>query len=103
MQLMDELDLGVAGTLIACEFVDVMAKVFDTWSAGNKDEATRIFHRVLPAIIAEIKLFPAFPLEVLKRRGVIEHSCPRSMSMAIPDKVSQQIDRYLHDLQDLMA
>jgi dihydrodipicolinate synthase/N-acetylneuraminate lyase len=101
-QFLDELELGVAGTLMACEFADIFAKMYNAWDDGDKEKATTIFSRLLPAVIAENKLFPAFPLAVLKKRGIIENSQPRSLSMELPERILQLVDRYIEDLDDLM-
>ena len=101
LQLLDELELGSSGSLIACEFVDVVAKVYDAWIEGRKEDAGRIFRRILPALVYESKMIHVFWLTVLQKRGIIRHNRCRSLSMTLTDNMLQQIDRYLEDLKDL--
>jgi 2-keto-3-deoxy-L-arabinonate dehydratase len=102
LQLMDELELGSSGSLIACEFVDIVAKAYDAWAEGRQEEAESIFHRVLPALVYETKMIHAFWLTVLQKRGIIKHNRCRSLSLALTENMLRQIDRYLEDLKDLM-
>ena len=101
LQFLDEMKLGAFGSLMACEFVDVFSKIYDAWTSEDIDKAEKIFCRLLPALVYETKLFPAFPLSVLQKRGIIKHNKPRSVSMDLPKNILSQIDSYINDLGDL--
>ena len=102
LMLLDELELGSRGSLIACEFVDVLSKVYDAWTGGRKDDARAIFHRILPALVYESKMIHAFWLTVLQKRGIIKNNRARSLSLALTERMEKQVDRYLGELSDLM-
>ena len=100
-QFLDEMKLGAAGNIMACEFVDVFSKIYDAWTSENIEVAKNTFCRLLPALVYETKLFPAFPLSVLQKRGIITNNKPRSVSMSLPKNILRQIDYYIEDLDDL--
>ena len=101
LQFLDEMKLGAAGNIMACEFVDVFSKIYDAWTSENIEVAKNTFCRLLPALVYETKLFPAFPLSVLQKRGIITNNKPRSVSMSLPKNILRQIDYYIEDLDDL--
>ena len=102
LMLLDELELGSKGSLIACEFVDVVARVYDAWVNERKAEAVEVFRRVLPALVYETKMIHAFWLTVLQKRGIIQNNRARSLSLELTERMSRQVDAYLEDLRDLM-
>ena len=102
-QLIDELELGSSGSLVASEFVDILVKIYEAWNGGAKDEAESIYLRLLPALVYETKLTFQFWLSVLQKRGIIKNNISRSTSTFISEKIHKQIDGYIDKLKDLMV
>lgn len=100
-QLIDELELGSSGSLVASEFVDILVKIYEAWNGGAKAES--IYLRLLPALVYETKLTFQFWLSVLQKRGIIENNISRSTSTFISEKIHKQIDGYIDKLKDLMV
>ncbi len=75
--LLDEMRRGIAGTMVACEVVDVHVKVWEAYQAGDEKTARRIFNALLPLLNLESLLTDCLTKEVLKRRGVIESTYVR--------------------------
>jgi len=71
--LIEELHAGAAGTMPACEFSDLLARILRAAAAGDWGEARRGFDRLLPLIRFGMQpgLAWAVHKEVLVRRGVI--------------------------------
>ncbi|MHA3980839.1 dihydrodipicolinate synthase family protein [Halovulum sp. GXIMD14794] len=77
LHFLNELARGVRGTMVACEFTDVMARVFACHEAGNLDECREVFAAVQPALVMESAYGMEFAKQCLKRRGVIRNTYSR--------------------------
>ena len=75
--LIDELNRGGAGTMAACEWVDVLGSVFRLYDEGRMDDARRLHTRALAGIVLETAYGMAGAREVLRRRGVIHSTRTR--------------------------
>ena len=78
-----ELGRGANGCMPACEFGDLLAKVFELWWAGDQKGARDLHTRLLPLINLESHYFVRY---MLKRRGVITSLVERAPSAQIPDE-----------------
>jgi 4-hydroxy-tetrahydrodipicolinate synthase len=72
---LDALDAGATGMIPGCELASEYAQIFDLHQAGERDEARRLFARVLPLVVAQFQsldYFVAGTKAVLAARGVID-------------------------------
>ncbi|MFC1525253.1 dihydrodipicolinate synthase family protein [Candidatus Latescibacterota bacterium] len=72
-----ELRRGANGCMPACEFGDVLAKIFELWWEGKEDEARAAHRRILPLINLESHAFVRY---ILRRRGIITSTAVRATS-----------------------
>lgn len=78
LYLLDELQRGGAGTMVAPEFADFLVAVYEAFRTGQVAEARRLHERLLPGIAKEVLLGPQFAKRVLRRRGVLTVTTVRS-------------------------
>ena len=76
--LLDELRRGASGTMVASEWVDLAAVIFDLYERGAAVEARRLHGSLLQGINVEAAYGMAGAREVLHRRGVIRSTAGRS-------------------------
>jgi dihydrodipicolinate synthase/N-acetylneuraminate lyase len=65
-----ELQRGVIGSMPSAAVCDVLATVFNAWSAGDVARARSIHGQLLPLLTLEMSALMAVSKEVLRRRGV---------------------------------
>lgn len=98
--LMDEMRRGIAGTMVACEVVDVHVKVWEAYQAGDEAMARKIFNVLLPLLNLESLLTDCLTKEVLKRRGVIESTYVRiPAGCTLDDDDHYELDQVMTDLE----
>ncbi len=96
----DELNRGVSGTMPACEFTDVLVRLYERYRAGDVEGAREVHNRLLPLINLESLYGVIFCKEILKRRGLIRSTYTRA-----PGRLDRfdhgEIDRLLLDVEEL--
>ena len=96
----DELNRGVSGTMLACEFTDVLVRLYERYRAGDVEGAREVHNRLLPLINLESLYGVIFCKEILKRRGLIRSTYTRA-----PGRLDRfdhgEIDRLLLDVEEL--
>lgn len=75
--LFNELARGAAGTMPACQFVDVAVAIYRHWNAGEQSEARRLFAALQPALVMERLYGMTFIKECLRRRGILANTLTR--------------------------
>lgn len=98
----DELARGAAGTMPACELVDLHARQFAAHRAGNTAEVRRLYIRMLPLLNFQAVFRMAMTKEVLRRRGVITATHVRSAGPTLDAGDHAELDAMLADLADLL-
>ena len=63
--LLEELDRGAVGTMPGCDMTDAFLRVWNQWTAGERDAARREFDRMLPLVRYELQ--PGMGVAVMKR------------------------------------
>lgn len=63
--LLEELDRGAVGTMPGCDMTDAFLRVWNQWTAGDRDAARREFDRMLPLVRYELQ--PGMGVAVMKR------------------------------------
>lgn len=99
--LIDELRRGASGTMVASEWVDLAATVFDLYEQGAEMEARRLHASLLQGINVEAAYGMAGAREVLLRRGIVRSTAGRSTADAgIDADAGAEIDAVLAHLAD---
>ena len=73
----DELARGAAGTMPAAELADIHAQMIHAWQAGDVATTRRLYNVSLPLLNFQAIFRMHMTKEVLRRRGVIQHTFVR--------------------------
>jgi 4-hydroxy-tetrahydrodipicolinate synthase len=103
LQLLDDLRAGANGNLPACQFTDVLGKIYQLWSEGEQQIANDLFIKVLPSIIYESKLGLAFSMNILKKRGIVKNTIVRSHTVHPTGFDVDRMDSYLDELDEWLV
>lgn len=97
--LPDELERGANGCMPACELGDVLARFFELWWDGKKEEARSLHRRILPLINLQTHPFMRY---LLMRRGVFTTLVERAPNKALvlDEDDKREISRLLETIKD---
>ena len=102
--LFNEFRRGACGTIPACEVTYVDVQIWTALEAGDFVRARQIHNRLIPLLNIEATYGAAIYKEVLKRRGIIEHSTMRGPGLVELDAFDQQeLDAILEDIAELFT
>lgn len=76
--VLDELARGANGTMPALELADAHAALWAAWKRGDRAEARRIYTLTLPLLAFQMTFRVRATKEVLKRRGLLQHTAARA-------------------------
>lgn len=91
--LMAERARGSKGVVHACEFCDLVQRVWELLDAGKDDEANDLFDIVLPGLMAEGAMGMGFAKEIMVRRGVLKNNRVRSQAVSLDSHDLAEVDR----------
>lgn len=91
--LMAERARGSCGVIHACQFCDVVQRVWELLDQGRTAEAEDLFERVLPGLVAEGAMGMGFAKEIMVRRGILKNNRTRSQAQALDDDDMRETDR----------
>jgi dihydrodipicolinate synthase/N-acetylneuraminate lyase len=97
--MMAEHARGSKGVVHACQFCDVIQRVWDLLDAGQTEEAGDLFDKVLPGLMLEGLIGMAYAKEIMIRRGVFETNRVRMSAHPIDEADWWEIDRVWERLQ----
>jgi 4-hydroxy-tetrahydrodipicolinate synthase len=92
--LITEWARGAAGCILACEFADVIQRIWEMLDDGQEDEARDLFDVVLPGLVLEGIMGMAYAKEIMVRRGVFVNNRVRGQSRPLDDDDIREIDAY---------
>lgn len=98
----DELARGAAGTMPACELVDLHVRQFKAHRQGDAAEVRRLFNRMLPLLNFQAVFRMAMTKEVLRRRGVIAATQVRAPGPKLDPGDHRELEAMLAELDDLL-
>lgn len=101
--LLAEWARGAAGCIHACEFCDIVQRIWDLLESGKLSEAEGIFEHLLPALVAEELMGMAYAKEVMVRRGVLTNNRVRGQTKPLDVADLREIDRIMARLQSLLS
>lgn len=94
---------GSAGVVHACQFCDVIQRVWEKLDAGQIDEAGDLFEHVLPSLILESLLGMAYAKEIMVRRGVFKDHRTRMSAKTLQADDLREIDRAWERIQPYLT
>jgi 4-hydroxy-tetrahydrodipicolinate synthase len=90
---------GSKGVVHACQFCDVVQRVWELLDAGKMDAAGDLFEHLLPALIIEGLMGMACAKEIMIRRGVFKNNRVRSRARPLDEHDMREIDRVWERIQ----
>jgi len=93
MHMIHEWKRGSAGVIHACQYCDLLQRVWNLLDAGKMAEAEELFEHLLPGIVAESLLGMAYAKEIMIRRGVLKNNRIRTQSKPLDAEDMREIDR----------
>ncbi|MBN1934301.1 MAG: dihydrodipicolinate synthase family protein [Anaerolineae bacterium] len=94
---------GSKGVVHACQFCDVVQRVWALLDAGELDAAGDLFEKLLPGLVAEGLMGMAFSKEIMVRRGVFKNTRMRSQSNPLDAQDIREIDRVWERIQPYLT
>ncbi len=91
--LLTERDRGAVGNMHACEFADIVQRVWELMDEGRTQEGDFQVDIVLPGLNLEGLMGMAFAKEIMIRRGVFKNNRVRSNSKPLDAGDMREIDR----------
>lgn len=76
--VLDELARGANGTMPALELADAHVAMWRAWERGDRAEARRLYTMTLPLLLFQMTFRVRATKEVLRRRGLLEHTGARA-------------------------
>ncbi len=94
---------GATGWMPAPEFLEVTVRIYDLLRSGDEAEARNIHGKLVQALVWEQLYGIQWAKQVLKRRGVIQHSAVRMPGPALDAEDDHEIDLILADFESLLT
>lgn len=90
--LITERQRGAVGCIHACQFCDVLQRVWDLLDAGQDDLGRDWFEHLLPGLVLEGLMGMAFSKEIMVRRGVFKNNRMRMNPHSLDADDLREID-----------
>ncbi len=84
---------GAAGNVHACQFCDLVQRVWELLDAGDTAAAADLFDVLLPSLMLEEMMGMAYAKEIMIRRGVFRNHRVRGSARPLDDYDMAEIDR----------
>jgi len=90
---------GSRGVVHACQFCDVVQRIWELLDEDKKEEARDLFEHVMPGLVLEGLMGMAFAKEIMVRRGVFKNNRVRSLTHPLDEDDMREIDRVWERIQ----
>ena len=90
---------GAAGNVHACQFCDLVQRVWELLDDGEIEVAGELFEHLLPSLMLEGMMGMAYAKEIMVRRGVFRNHRVRGSSRPLDDYDMAEIDRTWERIQ----
>ena len=97
--MITERERGAAGVIHACQFCDIVQRIWALLDAGQEDAGRDLFERVLPGLVLEGLMGMAFAKEIMVRRGVFKNHRMRMQAQPLDASDLREIDRVWERIQ----
>lgn len=98
-----DFDRGATATIHACEFCDVVQRIWDLFFEGKEEEARELHYKLLPALQLESLFGMRYAKEILIRRGIFKNRRIRNMRRDLTDQDLREIDKVWERTQPLLS
>jgi len=92
--LITEWARGAAGCIHACQFCDLIQRIWEMLDGGQEDYARDLFEVVLPGLVLEGIMGMAYAKEIMVRRGVFTNTQMRNQSKTLDSDDMREIDAF---------
>lgn len=101
MYLLDELRRGGSGTMTGFAYPEILISIWQAWKSGDREQAASTYFRYLPVLVFEgqPKLGLAVRKEILRRRGLIQHSTVRHPGPKLDEGSLADLNETLNHLE----
>ncbi len=90
---------GSFGVVHACQYCDLVQRVWELLDAGDQEAAGELFEHLLPSLMLEGMMGMAYAKEIMIRRGVFKNHIVRSRTRPLDDYDMAEIDRSWERIQ----
>lgn len=97
--MLTEHSRGSRGVIHACEFCDLVQRIWDLLDEGREEEARDLFDHLLPGLLLEGLMGMAFAKEIMVRRGVLKNNRVRMRAHPLDGEDMREIDRVWERIQ----
>ena len=103
--LITERARGAAGVIHACQFCDVVQRIWELLDAETPEateEAEALYERLLPGLMLEGLMGMAFAKEIMVRRGVLRNHRIRTQAQPLDADDYREIDRAWRRIEPIL-
>ncbi len=100
--VLDEYQRGAAGSMPACELMEVHVAIYNRFCDGDLQTARVLFNRLLPLLNFQAVFRMNMTKEVLRRWGLIADSRVRVGSLDLDEADRRELDVLLSEIDDLL-
>jgi len=93
---------GATATIHACEYCDVIQKIWDLFFEGKEDEGRDLHYKLLPAIQLESLFGMRYAKEIMIRRGVFKNRKVRNLGKDLTAEDLREIDKVWERVEPLL-
>jgi 4-hydroxy-tetrahydrodipicolinate synthase len=97
--LITEYSRGSKGCIHACQFCDIIQKIWDLLEENHLPEAGDLFEKVLPGLVLEGVMGMAYSKEIMVRRGIFKNNRMRMQTNSLDASDLKEIDRTWERIQ----
>ena len=90
---------GSRGVVHACQFCDIVQRVWELLDEDKEDQAGDLYEHLLPALVLEGLMGHPFDKEIMVRRGVFKNNRVRSLAHPLDEDDMREIDRVWERIQ----
>jgi dihydrodipicolinate synthase/N-acetylneuraminate lyase len=101
--MLTEWQRGAVGVILACQYCDVMQKVWNLLDSGEKAAARDLFYAIQPAIVLETLMGFAFSKEIMIRRGIFNNHVVRYKTNPLSKYDLTEIDACWSRIEKLLV
>jgi len=93
---------GAIATIHACEFCDIIQKIWDLMDEGQMDEARRIHAQLAPALMLEGVYTWQYTKIILEKRGIFKNHITRNKADVINSSAMAEFDAIWNSVKNLI-
>lgn len=93
---------GAIATIHACEYCDIVQKIWNLMDEGKMDEARRIHALISPALMLEGIYTWQYTKIIMEKRGIFKNHITRNKKDAITPYAMQEFDNIWRSIEELI-